>query len=1015
MIGSVPGFRRGTTRLGIVLLSTFLLLCGLISLPTTAAQSPPHPVAEQPPTRIAYAGTGHRSLGITPIGSLPDQSTTEPLFDEPRQHFDQDVSSRDGLLVFTSLRDEKTPQVYLRNTDGSVRRLTRGRDAANPEISPDLQWVAFDSAEPTGKRAIWLVRVDGSRAHRLTDTASGETHPTFSPDGTRIAYASDADGRWQIYEQPVSGGAARRLTNEPSGAAAQPAWNPVDQNRIAYTSYAADAPDDNSVHGVRILDGTGTGKPLFADDPGWQTRQPRWLPDGRRLLFLSPTHPAPFPQPDAPNVWDKVFQVDATAAPVSSPATRMLSEDRQIDSPTWFTGDGPGRLVVARTTASLRNIARLQDIQTDGTDPRDLGHDVLTEDQYAFRDSSLLFNPTMGYDPWTERQAYSPDGSQIAVSRFENVAGQHVQRIWLVDADGSNPRRLPIADRKPGDWESDVAWSPNGEEIAVARRSPGAMEQADQRGRSRIVVVNVKTGQVTNQLASPDPELDDTQPAWSPDGQRFSFSRGRVADVPDDQRRNHIWIARAKDLGQQQDLSETICECEVVDDSPVFSPDGRSIVFNREQDGLYRIYLDDNRCEVLLPRGQNSCVDLPNRPEGTGTYQPRDATWSPDGKRLVLSRRLSSNNNDPEHLSILDPATGELTSLTDRLPGRQKEPSWQATVDLTMTAPPSANQVQVDKSVQVTGTVRNNGPATSPSTGVTLDVPPGLRLTKLHSAKDSCKDGKCDLGVLEPGESVQVTAELVGKSAGDHQLGWTATGSMRDARPADNTAKTVVPVTPEPPPLQANPGVALTTGPDPSYVGGRTGVTFTVRNSGSAPATGLELDMALPPGVPVASVPQGCTNTRCALPDLPPGGVIARQVVLAPNAALQAEIAGTVRTSGTDTDPADNRATAPYRVLQPRIVSVPEVGEPGFVTSVRGVDFPPGVPVQLKWSPGITAAAAPTLPGPDGRFAAQLLILTKDQTGRRTITASGPGFSPVTTSFLVVEPTIAPPGMVGRR
>ncbi|MDI2031965.1 hypothetical protein QFW96_25300 [Saccharopolyspora sp. TS4A08] len=82
---------------------------------------------------------------------------------------------------------------------------------------------------------------------------------------------------------------------------------------------------------------------------------------------------------------------------------------------------------------------------------------------------------------------------------------------------------------------------------------------------------------------------------------------------------------------------------------------------------------------------------------------------------------------------------------------------------------------------------------------------------------------------------------------------------------------------------------------------------------------------------------------------------------------------------------------------------------------MRGFDFPPGTPVRLEWSPGITASAAPTLPGPDGRFAAQLLILPKDETGPRTITASGAGFSPVTARFLVVDPAIAPPGMVGRR
>lgn len=102
-------------------------------------------------------------------------------------------------------------------------------------------------------------------------------------------------------------------------------------------------------------------------------------------------------------------------------------------------------------------------------------------------------------------------------------------------------------------------------------------------------------------------------------------------------------------------------------------------------------------------------------------------------------------------------------------------------------------------------------------------------------------------------------------------------------------------------------------------------------------------------------------------------------------------------------------------MVQPKIIAVPAIGKPGFVTSVRGTDFPPGTPVTLTWTPGITAAAAPTIPLANGTFIAQLLILPKDQTGPRVITASGNGFSPVTTPFLVVAGTFSPPDLVVRR
>jgi hypothetical protein len=193
-------------------------------------------------------------------------------------------------------------------------------------------------------------------------------------------------------------------------------------------------------------------------------------------------------------------------------------------------------------------------------------------------------------------------------------------------------------------------------------------------------------------------------------------------------------------------------------------------------------------------------------------------------------------------------------------------------------------------------------------------------------------------------------------------------------------------------------------------------VTYTVRNGRNALATGLRLRIGLPAGIPDGGRPPGCDSSwRCALPDLEPGASTVVRVVLRPDKALTGRVTGELTTTGTDADRGDNTARQRLRVLQPRIVAVPDIGKPGFVTSVRGEDFPPGAPVRFAWKPGITAAAAPTVPKPDGTFIGQLLILAKDQTGPRVITARGPGFSPVKTDFLVVTGTVQPPDEVTRR
>ncbi|HTI28294.1 MAG TPA: hypothetical protein VL652_45345 [Kutzneria sp.] len=982
---------------GIAAVAAVLVAVSAVSAADPAAVNAPAAAPAPAPTaRIAYAGTAHRSLGEVTVPS--DGQPSQPVFGAGPTHFDDDPAARDDLMVFTSLRDEAKPQVYLRDAAGSVRRLTTGLDAEHPQLSPDRTLVAFDTGN-----AIWSVHADGTGLRRLTDGDAAETSPTFSPDGKNIAFASTAAGRSQIFVRPAAGGPATQLTAEPAGSAGQPAWNPVDddahRNQIAYVL------DTNGVDSLRLTAGGQVGTPVLSGAQAtWQGRSPAWQPDGNGLLFVS----------DTAQKFPAVYTIPCRCA--GEQATLLLAENRAVDSPTWLVDKAGSHLVVARTTQASPNVASLQDIRPDGADPRDLGTVVLTEDPRAATDNSVLFNPDPGFDPWTIRQSYSPDGRRLATSRFVHDGAVTSEQIWLSDPDGSHARLLPIADRKPGDWETDVEWSPDGSTIALARRSPGAVNRRG--GPSRIIIVEVATGAVVGRL--PDTaNVDDGQPAFSPDGRQLAFSRGTVAGGPDGQPRDqHIWLTSVDALGQQRDLTAAVCAagCRVTDDSPVFAPDGKSLVFNRETDGLVQVTLADNACRVLLPTSENSCAGPLAAPNGP--FQPRDVAWSPDGKSMVLTTRRSADLNSPEGLALFDPASGVLTPLGQALPGRQKEPTWESSAHVTLTAPPTTPPVPVGSSGTVTATVTDHGPAPSGAT-VTVAVPAGLHLAKLVPSQGKCDVAGlvCDLGVLGSGGTATITASVTGLTTGNQPLDWVVAGTVMDTTPGANSARTVVPVVapdspppPPPAPTVIQPGVTVIAQPDPAYVGGRSTVRYTATNSGTATVIGPTLSLGLPNGVPVTTLPAGCTPTDCALPDLAPGATVIVQVVLAPTAPGTFTITATL--TAANGSPVTGDTT--LRVLQPKIVAVPAIGKPGFVTSVRGTDFPPGVPVTLTWKPGITAAAVPTRPGPDGRFIAQLLVLAKDETGPRVITAAGPGFAPATTPFLVVAGTIDPPSMVTR-
>src|SRR5262245_14346511 len=67
-----------------------------------------------------------------------------------------------------------------------------------PPVDPAAVWIAFDSDGGSG-RGIWVIRVDQSARRWLTTGSSTEVQPTFSHDGTKLAYASDQGGVMQIY------------------------------------------------------------------------------------------------------------------------------------------------------------------------------------------------------------------------------------------------------------------------------------------------------------------------------------------------------------------------------------------------------------------------------------------------------------------------------------------------------------------------------------------------------------------------------------------------------------------------------------------------------------------------------------------------------------------------------------------------------------------------------------------------------------------------------------------------
>jgi WD40 repeat protein len=322
-----------------------------------------------PRGRIAFASDRDGNFEIYVMN--PDGSGQFRLTNDPGEDT-QPAWSPDGQrLAFVSTRDGNQ-EIYIMSADGSnQQRVTNNPSGADyaPAWSPNGQVLAFTS-ELNGNDEIVILQsladvpVAGPyTAQNITKNQADDLDPAWSPDGTKLAFASNRAGGYDIFTMNADGTNATRLTTSQNDDV-RPSWV---QNKITFESER-----DNNLE-IYSMNADGSNQTNLTTNPAEDITPDRSF-EGARVVFASNR--------------DGNFELYA-ANPAGQNLVRLTTNDDATDfQPSVqrlaVPANAPGRLFVAMLDGS-------QEVPPTTSPARGVGTLLLSQDETTAR-VSLTFS-----------------------------------------------------------------------------------------------------------------------------------------------------------------------------------------------------------------------------------------------------------------------------------------------------------------------------------------------------------------------------------------------------------------------------------------------------------------------------------------------------------------------------------------------------------------------------------------------------------------------------------------------
>ncbi len=272
-----------------------------------------------------------RRIYVMNLDGAPPIPVTQEI-----QGWDVAPSPDGNRLAFTCPMDGNL-EICIVDVDGShLIRLTHNPAMdQSPTWSPDGARIVFAS-DRTGRFQIYMMDTDGLGQTPLTHTAADELQPAWSPDGRHIAFTSDRviqDGvllTRDIFVMNADGSNQTNLTRSSTASVSEsPAWSP-DSSRIAFASNRGELSFQ-----IYTVNADGSDSMRLTTSQA-QDRHPAWSPDGQQIAFDSTRAVMDSSlrlMRDEPQI--HVMHADGSAQ------TRITSDIRQFSSrPAWLSGTG---------------------------------------------------------------------------------------------------------------------------------------------------------------------------------------------------------------------------------------------------------------------------------------------------------------------------------------------------------------------------------------------------------------------------------------------------------------------------------------------------------------------------------------------------------------------------------------------------------------------------------------------------------------------------------------------------